>query len=86
MRLDGKALALATGIVFAAFSFVIAVTAVLTGVGREYLELVGGLHPGYTGPTFLGACIQTFWMFVYGLIGGGLLAAIYNYFAMDKGK
>jgi hypothetical membrane protein len=86
MRLEVKALALATGIVFAAFTFVIAVIAVLTGVGLGYLELVGGLHPGYTGPTLLGACIQTFWMFVYGLIGGGLLAAIYNYFSTEKGK
>lgn len=81
MELDVKALALATGIVFAAFTFVFAVIAVLTGVGLNYIEIVGILHPGYPGPTLLGACVQTFWMFIYGLIGGGLLAVIYNYFA-----
>ena len=84
MKLSVKALALASGIVIAVFSFVIAVVAVLTGVGLQFIELVGELHPGYPGPTFFGACIQTFWMFVYGLIGGGLLAFIYNYFVGDN--
>lgn len=80
MRLDVKALALALGIVFGIFTLAIGLVAVLTGVGLSVLNLVGGLHPGYS-PTVLGVFIMAFWMFLYGLIGGGLFTVIYNYFA-----
>ncbi|MEN6517932.1 MAG: hypothetical protein ABFC38_07030 [Methanospirillum sp.] len=80
MRLDVKALALALGIIFGIFTLAIGFVAVATGVGRDYLNLVGGLHPGYS-PTVLGIFIMAFWMFVYGLIGGGLFTVIYNFFA-----
>lgn len=80
MRLDVKAAALALGIVFGIFSLGLGLVAVLTGAGLSYLNLVGNLHPGYS-PTVLGAFIMAFWMFVYGLIGGGLFTVIYNYFA-----
>lgn len=85
MQLNVKALALASGIVIGAFAFVLSHIAVLTGVGLAYLNLVGPMHPGYS-PTWLGACILTFWMFIYGLIGGAALAYIYNYFAKDEEK
>ena len=85
MRLDVKALALATGIFSGIITFVIATIAALTGVGQSYLTLVGGLYPGYL-PTLLGACIMTFWMFIYGLISGALFAAIYNFFEMEDKK
>ena len=80
MRLDVKAAALALGIVFGLFSLALGLIAVVTGMGLNYLNLVGGLHPGYA-PTVLGVCIMAFWMFVYGLLGGGLFTVIYNYFA-----
>lgn len=83
MQLNVKALALASGIVIGAFTFVIAHIAVITGTGLAYMNLVGGFHPGYS-PTWLGACIMTFWMFIYGLIGGAALAFIYNYIAKGE--
>jgi len=83
MQLNVKALALASGIVIGAFTFVTAHVAVITGIGLTYVNLTGALHPGYS-PTWFGACVMTFWMFVYGLIGGAALAYIYNYFAKEK--
>ncbi len=80
MKLNVKALALATGIVFGVFSLIVGESAVLTGVGLDYVSITGPLHPGYS-PSPLGAAILAFWMFIYGLIGGALLAYIYNYFA-----
>lgn len=83
MQLNVKALALASGIVIGAFTFVIADVAVITGIGIAYINLVGSFHPGYS-PTWFGVCIMTFWMFVYGVIGGAALAYIYNYFAKGE--
>lgn len=83
MQLNVKALALASGIVIGAFTFVIAAVAVITGIGIAYINLVGSFHPGYS-PTWFGVCIMTFWMFVYGVIGGAALAYIYNYFAKGE--
>jgi hypothetical protein len=80
MRLDVKAAALALGIVFGIFSLALGLVAVLTGAGLGYLNLVGSLHPGYS-PSVPGAFVMAFWMFVYGLVGGGLFTVIYNYFA-----
>ena len=83
MQLNVKALALASGIVIGAFSLVVSEAAVLTGIGLDYVSITGPLHPGYS-PTPLGAVILAFWMFIYGLIGGALLAYIYNYFAKGE--
>jgi len=83
MQLDIKALALASGIVIGAFTFVIAQVAFLTGTGMAYINAVGAFHPGYF-PGLFGTCIMTFWMFVYGVIGGAALAYIYNYFAKGE--
>jgi hypothetical protein len=83
MQLNVKALALASGIVIGAFTFVIAHVAVVTGTGLAYVNLIGSFHPGYS-PTWFGACIMTFWMVIYGLIGGAAFAYIYNYFAKGE--
>ncbi len=77
MKLDLIAFALALGIVFALFTFVIAMVATLTGTALYFMSLVGELALG-SSPTFLGACIAAGWMFAYGLIAGGLIAVIYN--------
>ncbi|MFA4876423.1 MAG: hypothetical protein WC586_03345 [Methanoregula sp.] len=79
MQISVKALALASGIVSGAFTFVIAHVAVVTGTGLGWVSLAGPLHPGWS-PTWFGACIMTIWMFIYGLIGGAALACIYNFF------
>jgi len=85
MKLNVKALSLASGIVIGVYSFVVSEAAVFTGVGLEYVSITGPLHPGYS-PTPLGALILAFWMFIYGLISGALFAAIYNFFEMEDKK
>ncbi|MEN6396497.1 MAG: hypothetical protein ABFC78_08450 [Methanoregula sp.] len=83
MQLNVKALALSSGIVIGGFTFVIAHVAVITGTGLAYVNLVGSFHLGWS-QTWFGACIMTFWMFFYGLVGGAALAYIYNYFAQGE--
>ncbi|MFA4826155.1 MAG: hypothetical protein WC593_13465 [Methanoregula sp.] len=83
MQFSVKALALASGIVIGAFTFVIAHVVVITGTGLAWVSLAGPLHPGWS-PSWFGACIMTFWMFVYGLIGGAAVAYIYNYFTKGE--
>ena len=85
MKLNVKALSLASGIVVGAYSFVVAEAAVFTGAGLEYVSITGPLHPGYS-PTPLGALILSVWMFIYGLIGGAMIAAIYNHFEREEKK
>lgn len=82
MKLDVKAFALAGGIVSSISSLVVALFAVFTGQGLQFLEIIAPFHPGYT-PTVLGAVISAIWMLIYGLIVGALLAYIYNYFAKE---
>lgn len=78
MRLEINALAIATGIVFALFTFIITMGAVLSGKGLDYINLLGNLYPGWS-PTIFGVCIMTFWMFMAGLFGGALIAILYNF-------
>ena len=82
MKLDVKAFTLASGIVSGISSLVVALFAVLTGRGLQFLEIIAAFHPGYT-PTVLGAVISAIWMLIYGLIMGALLAYTYNYFAKE---
>ncbi|HMA05781.1 MAG TPA: hypothetical protein VKO45_07625 [Methanomicrobiales archaeon] len=80
MKLNVKALSIASGIVIGLASLFVGEAAVFTGIGLDYVNIAGPLHPGYS-PTPLGALIMAIWMFIYGLIGGALIAAIYNRFA-----
>ncbi len=78
MRFEVNALAIATGIVLALFTFIITMSAILSEKGLDYLSLVGELYPGWS-PTLFGVCIMTFWMFMAGLFGGALIAILYNF-------
>lgn len=82
MKLDVKAFALALGIVFAVGSFLTYCFVLFTGQGTQFLEIIAPLHPG-SSVTFLGALIGSFWMLIYGLIIGAVIAYIYNYFAKE---
>lgn len=82
MKLDVKAFALASGISSGISSLIVALYAVLTGRGLQFMEMLTPFHPGYT-PTILGAVISAIWMLVYGLIVGALFAYIYNSFAKE---
>lgn len=83
LTLDVKALALSAGILSGLCSFIIGIISVWSGVGLEFLNLVGWLHPGYS-PTYFGIVIMTAWMFIYGLIGGAFFAFMYNLFAKNN--
>ena len=85
MKLNVKALSVAIGIVIGLASLIVGEAAVFTGVGLDYVNIAGPLHPGYS-PTPLGAFIMAIWMFIFGLIGGALVAVIYNYFEGDEKK
>ena len=61
MKLSVKALSIATGIVIGLASLVVGEAAVSTGVGLDYVNIAGALHPGYS-PTPLGAFIMAIWM------------------------
>jgi len=78
MRLGVNAYALANGIVFTLFMFIITMGAVLSGNRLDSINLLGDLYPGWS-PTLLGVCIMTFWMFMAGLFGGALIAILYNF-------
>jgi hypothetical protein len=82
MKLDVKAFAIASGLVSAIANLAISLFAIVTGQGLQYFEILAPFHPGYA-PTFLGAVIGSFWMLIYGLIIGALLAYIYNYFVKE---
>lgn len=81
MKLDVKALALASGIVSGIVSLLLALFSVFTGQGRLFFEILAPFHPGGYAPTVLGSVIGAIWMVIYGLIIGAMLAYIYNYFA-----
>jgi hypothetical protein len=85
MKLNVKALSIASGMVIGLASLVVGEAAVFTGVGLDYVNITGPLHPGYS-PTPVGALVMAIWMFIYGLIGGALVAVIYNHFAGNGGK
>jgi hypothetical protein len=82
MKLNLKAFALTASIMSGGLSLILNILSVLTGWGREFFELIAPFHPGYS-HTLFGAFISTFWMTIYGLIGGALFASLYNSLLKD---
>lgn len=82
MKLNVKAFTLASGIATGIVSLLVALFAILTGRGLEFMEIIAPFHPGYT-PTILGAVVSSIWMLIYGLIVGALFAYIYNSFVRE---
>lgn len=77
MTFNIKAFAIAGGIVSALFSFIFHLFVLISGIGVEFLNLVLVWHPGAT-LSYGGAVIHAAWMFVYGFIGAGIFAWLYN--------
>ncbi len=79
MKLNIKALALAAGIVWGLAIFLITYWFLLRGYEGEMLSRLSNVYLGYE-VTWVGGLIGLAWGFVDGLIGGAVLALLYNRF------
>jgi hypothetical protein len=76
MKLRVRAFGLATGVVAGLFVFVISLVSLWFG-GGETLDALVVPFPGFA-RSLGGAIVGLLWGFVYGFIGGALLAWLYN--------
>jgi len=72
-------LGVAIGVLWAAYVFFIGITAMFDW-GAGIVDVLGSLYIGYTA-SVLGAIIGAIWAFVDGLVGGVLVAWLYNLMA-----
>ena len=80
-RLNAGALGLAVGIIWGVGVFVVALANMVTrGYGAQWLLTLASIYPGL-GNTPAGAIVGFLWGFVDGVIGGVLVAWVYNGFA-----
>ena len=77
MRLDAIRLGLAIGIVWGAGVLLLGVMATAWDWGTPLVKLFGSLYLGYA-PTLPGILLGALWGFADGLIGGTLIAWVYN--------
>ena len=77
MRLDGKALGLAAGILWGATVFLATAWILVVGSEGQTLAKLGVFYMGYD-VSWTGALIGLVYGFIDGLVGGFLLALIYN--------
>ncbi len=77
MTLNIKAFAIAGGIISALSAFIFHIFVLMSGGSVEFLKLIIEWHPGAT-LSYGGAVIHAVWMFVYGFIGFGIFAQLYN--------
>ncbi len=76
MKLNAVSLGVALGLVLGVGSFLMTL-AVMSQGGGAHLHLLGRLCPGYT-VGFGGAFVGLVYWFVYGFVGGALVALVYN--------
>ncbi len=79
-KLEPKALGLSLGVVFGVAFFILAILAMTIGWGSYAIEVVSSWYVGYEA-TLIGACIGLVWGFCDGLIGGYIIAKLYNKFS-----
>lgn len=75
--LDPKKLGFSGGILWALCMFITTLFAVWVGYGKEFLNMMGSVYPGYT-VTYVGSIVGLVYGFFDGFIGFYLLAWIYN--------
>ncbi len=80
MKLNVRALALAGGIAWGLMIFLLTYWFLIFGYEGETLARLSNVYLGYS-VTWYGAFVGLIWGFVDGLIGGALLAWLYNKFA-----
>jgi hypothetical protein len=83
MKLNVSAAALTFGLVWAVAVLLVAIgNAIWPSYGGAFLDVVGSIYPGYHPGTGGGSIVSgTLYAFVDGLIGGAVLAWLYNRFA-----
>ena len=79
MKLDNKAFALASGIVWGLIVLIMTIWVMLKDGGNT-LALLEQFYFGYS-VSYIGAFIGLFWGFIDGFIGGWIFAWLYNCFA-----
>ncbi|HXF05850.1 MAG TPA: hypothetical protein VNM72_10610 [Blastocatellia bacterium] len=83
MRLNIKAFAVATGLLWGLVILLLTVFLAWRESGGEHLSRLGLLYPGYA-VTYGGSIIGFLWSFVYGAIGGAFFAWLYNRMAGNR--
>ncbi len=78
MKLNVKAFALTSAIMWGGVMIFWGWTSSLTGIGIKGVELMSDFYVGFA-PTFVGGIMGGFWGFIDGLIFGYLLVKLYNY-------
>lgn len=79
MKLDVKAMAFAVAIAWS-LSILVTGIAAMYGWGGMFVEVMSSIYKGYV-PSIKGALVGAGWAFGDGLIGGALLAFLYNKFS-----
>jgi len=82
MKLNVKALALAAGIVWGLAIFLLTYWFLIFGYPGDSLSKLANVYFGYS-VTWYGGFVGLIWGFVDGLIGGALLAWLYNRFVRE---
>ncbi|MHC4197842.1 MAG: bacteriophage holin [Planctomycetota bacterium] len=82
MKLNVKALGLASGIVWSFGIILAGLFAAFFDWGTPFVELMGSCYIGYA-PTPVGSLIGGVWAIVDGAVAGVLIALVYNKFASE---
>lgn len=85
MKLNIKALGLASGIVWGLSIFLLTYWFIIVGQPGTTLVKLSAIYFGYS-VTWYGAFVGLIWGFVDGFIGGALLAWVYNKFAKQPAE
>jgi hypothetical protein len=86
MKLNVKALALASGILWGGCVLMVGLANLIWGgYGVHFLQWLSSFYPGYSGARSFGeVVIATLYALVDGFVGGVVFAWLYNCFAKDK--
>ncbi len=79
-KLNVTALAMAFGLTWGVFIFLLTLTAMCWGWGSAFVALLSDVYIGVV-TTWFGAVMALVWGFVDGFIGGLVFALLYNFFA-----
>jgi len=76
-KLNVKGLALAGGVLWSFYTLLIGLAAWLFDWGTGLVTVMASLYIGFA-PTFAGSLIGALWAFIDGVIGGAIIALVYN--------
>jgi len=79
MKLNAKAFAMASGVIWGLLMFVTTLFAAMNGYATDFLLVMASVYPGFS-LTYMGAFIGAIYGFIDGFIGGWVFAWLYNRF------